>query len=48
MWGKLANSLSQVNIKGGFIIRLPPHKVASHEKILIPVGIAIVIVALEK
>jgi len=38
----------QVKIRGGFIIKLPPHKVANHEKILIPVGTAIVIVALEK
>ena len=37
-----------VNIKGVFNFKLPPYKVANHEKILIPVGTAITIVAAVK
>jgi hypothetical protein len=38
----------KINNNGVLNIKIPPHIVANHEKILIPVGIAITIVALEK
>lgn len=37
-----------VNIKGVVNLKLPPYKVAIQEKILIPVGTAIIIVAAVK
>jgi hypothetical protein len=36
------------NNNGVLYLKLPPYKVASHEKILIPVGTAITIVAAVK
>jgi len=37
-----------VKIKGVVNLKLPPYRVANHEKILIPVGTAIIIVAAVK
>ena len=37
-----------VNSKGVVYLKLPPYNVANHEKILIPVGTAITIVAAVK